>query len=93
VPGKTVYSTFDWGIRDEDGYFSSSAAPTTSSTWPATGWSAGDRESISGHSAVAEVAVGVADALKGQVAMAFVVLKDASVMGDDAAVLQRRAPS
>jgi propionyl-CoA synthetase len=43
-----------------------------------------DRESISGHSAVAEVAVvGVADALKGQVAMAFVV-KDASVMGDDA---------
>ncbi len=21
VPGQTVYSTFDWGIRDEDGYF------------------------------------------------------------------------
>jgi len=36
-------------------------------------------ESISSHPAVAEVAVvGVADALKGQVAMAFVVLKDAS---------------
>jgi propionyl-CoA synthetase len=85
VPGKTVYSTFDWGIRDEDRYFSSSAAPTTSSTWPATGWSTREiEESISGHSAVAEVAVvGVADALKGQVAMAFVVLKDASVMGDE----------
>ncbi len=21
IPGKMVYSTFDWGIRDEDGYF------------------------------------------------------------------------
>src|SRR5262249_37535613 len=36
-------------------------------------------ESISSHPNVAEVAViGVADALKGQVAMAFAVLKDAS---------------
>jgi propionyl-CoA synthetase len=34
-----VYSSFDWGIKDEDGYFtSSSAAPTTSSTSPATAW-------------------------------------------------------
>jgi propionyl-CoA synthetase len=37
-------------------------------------------ESISSHPAVAECAVvGVADALKGQVAMAFAVLKDPSV--------------
>jgi len=21
IPGKLVYSTFDWGVRDEDGYF------------------------------------------------------------------------
>src|SRR6185436_231610 len=40
-------------------------------------------ESISGHAGVAEVAVvGVADALKGQVAMAFVVPKDAAVLAD-----------
>jgi propionyl-CoA synthetase len=39
-------------------------------------------ESLSSHNAVAEVAVvGVADALKGQVAMAFVVLRDASRAG------------
>jgi propionyl-CoA synthetase len=90
VPGKTVYSTFDWGIRDEDGYFF--ILGRTDDVINVAGHRLGTREieeSISGHSAVAEVAVvGVADALKGQVAMAFVVLKDASVMGDDAAVLQ-----
>lgn len=90
VPGKTVYSTFDWGIRDKDGYFF--ILGRTDDVINVAGHRLGTREieeSISGHSAVAEVAVvGVADALKGQVAMAFVVLKDASVMGDDAAVLQ-----
>lgn len=90
VPGKTVYSTFDWGIRDEDGYFF--ILGRTDDVINVAGHRLGTREieeSISGHSAVAEVAVvGVADALKGQVAMAFVVLKDASVMSDDAAVLQ-----
>jgi propionyl-CoA synthetase len=46
-------------------------------------------ESISSHPNVAEVAVvGVADALKGQVAMAFVVVKDASGLVDDAARLR-----
>jgi len=45
-------------------------------------------ESISSHPAVSEVAVvGVADALKGQVAMAFVVLKDASRAAEPAAAL------
>ena len=40
-------------------------------------------ESISSHENVAEVAVvGVADPLKGQVAMAFVVARDASALGD-----------
>ena len=90
VPGKTVYSTFDWGIRDKDGYFF--ILGRTDDVINVAGHRLGTREieeSISGHSSVAEVAVvGVADALKGQVAMAFVVLKDASVMGDDAAVLQ-----
>jgi propionyl-CoA synthetase len=38
VPGRQVYSTFDWGIRDEQGYFFILGAPTMSSTLPATGW-------------------------------------------------------
>ena len=90
VPGKTVYSTFDWGIRDEDGYFF--ILGRTDDVINVAGHRLGTREieeSISGHSAVAEVAVvGVADALKGQVAMAFVVLKDASLLDDGAAALQ-----
>ena len=41
------------------------------------------------HPKIAEVAVvGVADQLKGQVAMAFAVVKDASVLTDDAARLK-----
>src|SRR5690606_5750712 len=43
-------------------------------------------ESISSHAGVAEVGVvGVADPLKGQVAVAFVVPRDAAVMNDAAA--------
>ncbi|HQS42511.1 MAG TPA: propionyl-CoA synthetase, partial [Polaromonas sp.] len=46
-------------------------------------------ESISGHTGVAEVAVvGVADSLKGQVAMAFVVPKDSGVLTDSSAALK-----
>jgi propionyl-CoA synthetase len=46
-------------------------------------------ESIAGHPNVAEVAVvGVADNLKGQVAMAFAVVRDASGLTSDAARLK-----
>ena len=80
VPGRQVYSTFDWGIRDEDGYFF--ILGRTDDVINVAGHRLGTREieeSISSHPAVAEVAVvGVADNLKGQVAMAFVVLKDAT---------------
>jgi propionyl-CoA synthetase len=80
IPGKLVYSTFDWGIRDEDGYFF--ILGRTDDVINVAGHRLGTREieeSISSHASVAEVAVvGVADNLKGQVAMAFVVLKDAS---------------
>jgi propionyl-CoA synthetase len=78
VPGRMVYSTFDWGIRDEDGYFF--ILGRTDDVINVAGHRLGTREieeSISSHPAVAEVAVvGVADQLKGQVAMAFAVLKD-----------------
>ncbi len=77
IPGKQVYSTFDWGIRDEDGYFF--ILGRTDDVINVAGHRLGTREieeSISSHPNVAEVAVvGVADQLKGQVAMAFVVLK------------------
>jgi propionyl-CoA synthetase len=90
VPGRLVYSTFDWGIRDEDGYFF--ILGRTDDVINVAGHRLGTREieeSISSHAGVAEVAVvGVADALKGQVAMAFVVPKDAAVLGDDAAALR-----
>jgi propionyl-CoA synthetase len=78
IPGRSVYSTFDWGIRDEDGYFY--ILGRTDDVINVAGHRLGTREieeSICSHPAVAEVAVvGVADALKGQVAMAFAVLKD-----------------
>ncbi|WP_119352391.1 propionate--CoA ligase [Azohydromonas sediminis] len=80
IPGRLVYSTFDWGIRDEDGYFF--ILGRTDDVINVAGHRLGTREieeSISSHPAVAEVAVvGVADPLKGQVAMAFAVLKDPS---------------
>lgn len=90
VPGKMVYSTFDWGIRDEDGYYF--ILGRTDDVINVAGHRLGTREieeSISGHAMVAEVAVvGVADQLKGQVAMAFVVLKDASALTDPAVALK-----
>ena len=76
--GQQVYSTFDWGVRDEDGYFF--ILGRTDDVINVAGHRLGTREieeSISSHASVAEVAVvGVADQLKGQVAMAFAVLKD-----------------
>lgn len=90
IPGKLVYSTFDWGIRDEDGYFF--ILGRTDDVINVAGHRLGTREieeSISSHPNVAEVAVvGVADKLKGQVAMAFVVPKDAASVDSDAARLK-----
>jgi propionyl-CoA synthetase len=90
IAGKLVYNTFDWGIRDADGYYF--ILGRTDDVINVAGHRLGTREieeSISSHPNVAEVAVvGVADALKGQVAMAFVVVKDASGLVDDAARLR-----
>ncbi len=90
VPGRMVYSTFDWGIRDEDGYYF--ILGRTDDVINVAGHRLGTREieeSISAHPAVAEVAVvGVADALKGQVAMAFAVVRDVSLIADDASKLR-----
>ncbi|MFM8466563.1 MAG: propionate--CoA ligase [Oxalobacteraceae bacterium] len=75
-----VYSTFDWGIRDNDGYYF--ILGRTDDVINVAGHRLGTREieeSISSHPNVSEVAVvGVEDKLKGQVAMAFVIPRDAS---------------
>ncbi len=77
INDKQVYSTFDWGIRDADGYYF--ILGRTDDVINVAGHRLGTREieeSISSHSNVAEVAVvGVEDKLKGQVAVAFVVVK------------------
>lgn len=84
IPGKELYSTFDWGLRDADGYYF--ILGRTDDVINVAGHRLGTREieeTISSHSNVAEVAVvGVADALKGQVAVAFVVAKDSSGLDD-----------
>jgi propionyl-CoA synthetase len=90
IPGRMVYSTFDWGIRDADGYYF--ILGRTDDVINVAGHRLGTREieeSISSHPNVAEVAVvGVADSLKGQVAMAFAVLKDPSRAASDSDALK-----
>lgn len=70
-----MYATFDWGIRDADGYYF--ILGRTDDVINVAGHRLGTREieeSISSYPNVAEVAVvGVKDALKGQVAVAFVI--------------------
>ncbi|MCP6412344.1 propionyl-CoA synthetase, partial [Klebsiella pneumoniae] len=86
------YNTFDWGIRDEDGYHF--ILGRTDDVINVAGHRLGTREieeAISSHAAVAEVAVvGVHDDVKGQVPMAFAVLKnaDAAASADAAKALE-----
>ena len=78
--GRLIYTTFDWGIRDDDGYYF--ILGRTDDVINVAGHRLGTREieeAVSGHPNIAEVAVvGVGDQLKGQVPMAFAVVKDAT---------------
>ena len=78
VPGRELYSTFDWATRDADGYYF--VLGRTDDVINVAGHRLGTREieeAVQAHSGVAEVAVvGVADPVKGQVPVAFAVLKD-----------------
>jgi propionyl-CoA synthetase len=78
--GQQVYSTFDWGIRDKDGYYF--ILGRTDDVINVAGHRLGTREieeAVSMHPNVAECAVvGVADQIKGQMPVAFAVLKDTS---------------
>jgi len=75
-----VYSSFDWGIKDEEGYHF--ILGRTDDVINVAGHRLGTREieeAVQGHSAIAEVAVvGVSDQLKGQEPVAFAVVKDAA---------------
>ena len=77
IPGRQLYSTFDWGRVDDDGYWF--ILGRTDDVINVAGHRLGTREieeSINSHQSIAECAVvGVADALKGQAAVAFAVLK------------------
>jgi propionyl-CoA synthetase len=87
IPGRKVYSTFDWGLVDKEGYWF--ILGRTDDVINVAGHRLGTREieeSINSHPAVAESAVvGIADQLKGQVAVGFAVLRDPSLYADAAA--------
>ena len=75
---KLIYSTFDWGLRDEEGYHY--ILGRTDDVINVAGHRLGTREieeAVQAHPNIAEVAVvGVADQLKGQMPLAFAVVKD-----------------
>jgi propionyl-CoA synthetase len=78
VPAKLAYSTFDWATRDADGYYF--VLGRTDDVINVAGHRLGTREieeAVQAHPGIAEVAVvGVADQLKGQIPVAFAVVKD-----------------
>jgi propionyl-CoA synthetase len=85
-PKLLLYSTFDWGVRDNDGY--TFILGRTDDVINVAGHRIGTREieeAVQSHANIAEVAVvGMADALKGQMPLAFAVVKDASKLNTQA---------
>jgi len=87
---KNIYSTFDWGIRDKDGYYF--ILGRTDDVINVAGHRLGTREieeAVNMHPNIAECAVvGVADPLKGQMPLAFAVLKDSNRKTSSEEVMQ-----
>ncbi len=79
-PKQLLYSTFDWGLRDAEGY--TFILGRTDDVINVAGHRIGTREieeAVQSHANIAEVAVvGVADPVKGQMPLAFAVVKDQS---------------
>jgi propionyl-CoA synthetase len=75
--GQLIYSTFDWGIRDRDGYYF--ILGRTDDVINVAGHRLGTREieeAVNMHPGIAECAVvGVSDPVKGQMPLAFAVPK------------------
>ena len=84
IPDRELYSTFDWATRDADGYYF--VLGRTDDVINVAGHRIGTREieeAVQAHPGIAEVAVvGVQDAIKGQVPVAFAVVKDGSRVAD-----------
>jgi len=90
---KLAYSTFDWATRNKGGYYF--VLGRTDDVINVAGHRLGTREievAVQAHAGIAEVAVvGVADALKGQIPVAFAVVKDpASVATPEALARMRK---
>jgi propionyl-CoA synthetase len=87
-----AYSTFDWATRDGDGYYF--VLGRTDDVINVAGHRLGTREieeAIQAHPGIAEVAVvGVADPLKGQVPVAFAVVKDPATIAQPDSVKRMR---
>jgi propionyl-CoA synthetase len=92
VPGLMAYSTFDWATRDADGYYF--VLGRTDDVINVAGHRLGTREieeAVQAHPGIAEVAVvGVADQLKGQIPVAFAVVKDPAKVATAAGVATLR---
>ncbi|HKP65254.1 MAG TPA: propionate--CoA ligase [Casimicrobiaceae bacterium] len=84
IPGRQLYSTFDWATRDVDGYYF--VLGRTDDVINVAGHRIGTREieeAVQAHTGVAEVAVvGIHNELKGQVPIAFCVVKDPARVAD-----------
>jgi propionyl-CoA synthetase len=92
VPGKLVYSTFDWATCDSDGYYF--VLGRTDDVINVAGHRLGTREieeAVQAHAGIAEVAVvGVADPVKGQMPVAFAVVKDPTRVASPEGAAQMR---
>ena len=86
IPERNLYSTFDWATRDGDGYYF--VLGRTDDVINVAGHRIGTREieeAVQAHPAIAEVAVvGVHDEVKGQVPIAFAVVRDPARADDPA---------
>ena len=84
IPGRQLYSTFDWATRDDDGYYF--VLGRTDDVINVAGHRIGTREieeAVQAHTGIAEVAVvGVHDEVKGQVPICVAVVKDATRVAD-----------
>jgi len=91
-PNKLAYSTFDWAMHDGDGYYF--VLGRTDDVINVAGHRLGTREieeAIQAHSGIAEVAVvGMADPLKGQIPVAFAVVKDPAKVASADGIAQMR---
>jgi propionyl-CoA synthetase len=89
---KLAYSTFDWATRDGEGYFF--VLGRTDDVINVAGHRLGTREieeAVQAHPGIAEVAVvGVADQLKGQIPIAFAVVKDPARVASAEAIAAMR---